>query len=562
MAQGDIGFLTYRAQNDEEISFFTPIYCDDNIYNICSSSGNNTIIFSSDDGITIDDVYTSIDGFFGMKYWNLLKSPISFRSEPQWLDRLYTFFPALYQRENTSITSQNCLYNDEIIPLSNFETVTNIVANNLAYSVTIFPFSTSVYDVGGLAEGVMASLLIMPSNFIQEGRMNFPSSTYYYGLRIQIIFDSRVNGYKVRIYNRRERTNNNITNFFNGKEIGIIPSPEDNDPYNPGGTSVGGIGGTGTFEDESIPIGIPSLPTISATDTGFITLFNPTLTQLKNLANYMWSDLFELDGWKKLFADPMEAILGLSIVPVDVPTSGAIPVKVGNISTGVVINVAAQQFIEVDCGTLNVAEFWGAYLDYSPYTKAEIYLPYIGTHPLNIDDIMNKDVHVVYHIDILSGACCAYIQCGGTVLYTFIGQCASSVPISGDSFTTMINGVLSIAGSIGTMVATGGASAPLAVGSIASTAVNTLKPDVEKSGAMSGTGGLMGVQTPYLILTRPRQAHAIQQNHYTGYPSFTTVVLGEMSGYTEVFEIYLDNIPAMEIELTEIYNLLKKGVII
>lgn len=344
-------------------------------------------------------------------------------------------------------------------------------------------------------------------------------------------------------------------------EDNIDTNPDDNDPYAPGGGSGTG-GGTGSFDGTGDNIDFPSLPTLSAVDTGFITLFNPSASQLKALANYMWGDLFDLDTWKKIFADPMDAILGMSIVPVAVPDGGAATVTVGNISTGVSMNRAARQYVEVDCGTLNVNEYWGAYLDYDPYTKAEIYLPYIGTHPLATDDIMNKSVHVKYHIDILSGACCAYVKCGDSVMYSFVGQCSCSIPITGNDWSNVVNGALSIAASIGTMVATGGATAPMAAATIASTAVNSMKPSVEKSGSMGGMGGMLGVQTPYLILTRPRQALPARQNTFTGYPSFITMKLSDCSGYTEIESVHLENLSATEQELSEIESLLKGGVIL
>lgn len=350
------------------------------------------------------------------------------------------------------------------------------------------------------------------------------------------------------------------------------------DPYGPGGESGTG-GGTGTFDGTGDEIGIPSLPTLSAVDTGFITLFNPTLAQLQSLASYMWGGLFDLNTFKKLFADPMDAVLGLSIVPVAVPDGGSRSVMVGNISTGVSMNVASTQYVEVDCGTLNVEEYWGAYLDYDPYTKCHIYLPYIGTHPISTDDIMGKPVHVVYHVDILSGACTAFVKCGVSVLYEFIGQVASSIPITGDNFTNVINGVLNIAGSIGTMVATGGFSAPAAVvskglgsaytaghmmgaGSSVAQDVMSMKPQVEKSGGMSGTGGMLGVQTPYMILERPRQAVPANQVSYMGYPAYITYKLGDLTGYTEVEHIHLENVPCTELEATEILGYLESGVIL
>lgn len=342
----------------------------------------------------------------------------------------------------------------------------------------------------------------------------------------------------------------------------LAPIYVDSDPFASGaGNSSTTGGGTGNFDGTSDSIDIPGLPTLSAVDAGFITLFTPTIEQLSNLSSYMWSDAFDVATFKKIFADPMQAILGLSIVPVSVPNGGERVVTVGNISTGISMATATSQYVEVDCGTINVNEYWGAYLDYDPFTKAEIYLPYVGIHPLSVDDIMGKPVHVVYHVDILSGACCAYVKCGNSVLYSFIGQCASSIPVTGNDWTNVINGVLNVAGSVGSMVATGGATAPMAIGTIASTAVNSLKQSVEKSGSMGGTGGMLGVQTPYIILTRPRQAVPSGQNTFIGYPSFITTKLADLSGYTEVDKVHLENIDATDGELNEIETLLKNGVI-
>lgn len=355
-------------------------------------------------------------------------------------------------------------------------------------------------------------------------------------------------------------------NFFNSIPdniqvifTGIRPST---DPYIGGGESGSGKG-DGNFDLSSDPIPLPQTPLVSVGDTNFITLYNPNVGDLRALASYMWSDsLFDLDNFKKLFADPMQAILGLSIVPVIPNIAGIKAVKIGNISTDVNMQYVGSQYVTIDCGSVNVNEFWGAYLDYDPYTKIEIYLPYIGTHALSADDVMGKSLNVVYHVDVLSGACAAYIKCDDSVLYSFIGQCSSSIPITGDNWTNVINGALSIAGAVGSMVATEGATAPLAVSSIASTVVNSSKPSIERSGSMSGTGGMMSIQTPYLIISRPRQAVPYAQNKFIGYPTFVTVSLGSISGYNEIDSIRLNSISAATSdEYNEIETLLKGGVI-
>lgn len=350
------------------------------------------------------------------------------------------------------------------------------------------------------------------------------------------------------------------------------------DPYDPDGETEPG-GGDGEFDDPEEPVPIPDPPSISVADTGFVTLFNPSLSELKSLANYMWSDLFSVDSFKKIFADPMQAVLGLSIVPVNVPSAGSREVVVGNISTGVSMTVAAKQFVSVDCGSITVKKHWGAYLDYDPYTKSYIYLPFIGMHPVSTDDIMGRTIHVKYNVDILSGACTAFIESGGVVLYQFIGQLSSCIPITGDNFSSVINGVLGIAGSVGAMVATGGFSAPASVaeaglgtaytaghfigaGASVGQDIMNMKPSIEKSGAMSGTGGIMGVQKPYLIMMRPNAAIPGGQNQFLGYPAHITAKLGSLSGFTQVEIIHLENIPCTEKEQEEILHYLAGGVIL
>lgn len=404
-------------------------------------------------------------------------------------------------------------------------------------------------------------VIIFPENYTQNGIINFPKD----GAEAMLlhIYFNRPTGKKGTAYFELIKLTISFSNgalpywvSLNGTKI----KTTSNEPFEPGGESGTG-GGGGSFDNTSTPIEIPNLPSISAASTGFISLFNPSLSQLNELASYLWSDLFEIDGWKKLFADPMDAILGLSILPVAVPSGGIREVKVGNIGTGISLTIAASQFVEVDCGSIDVNEYWGAYLDYEPYTQAQIFLPYIGTRPISVDEIMGKTVQVVYHIDILTGACCCFVKCGDSVLYTYNGQCSIPIPITGANYTSVVNGVISIAASVGSLVATGGASAPTAIPAIASSAVNQMKPQIEKSGSISGSAGVLNMQTPYLILIRPRQALPSKQNEFIGYPSLITVQLTELSGYTEVQSIHLENIPATQEELAEIQSLLEGGVI-
>ena len=339
---------------------------------------------------------------------------------------------------------------------------------------------------------------------------------------------------------------------------------EETDPYNPysGGGTAGPGGGGGSFSGNNDPIDIPNLPTISAVDAGFITIYKPTLDELRNLSRYMWSDLFSLDSFKKLFADPMDCILGLNIMPFGIASGGKANVFVGNMDTGISMTLAQQQYVAVDCGSVRAAEYSGSFFDYSPHTKYNIYLPYIGIEPLDPDEITGKDIRVVYHIDILTGSLICYIKVGNAVMYEYQGSCGQTIPINGSDFTRVFVGAVQIAGNVAGMVSTGGASAgAIAGGLLSSTSTAAgMKPNIEKSGSLSGSGGFLGNQKPFIIKETPRQCMPLSQQKYTGFPSYQTQRLGSLRGYTEVESVNLSGIPANDSELSEIESLLKGGV--
>lgn len=353
------------------------------------------------------------------------------------------------------------------------------------------------------------------------------------------------------------------------------------DPYSGAGDSETG-GGGGSFDGSSDPIDIPSLPSVGATNTGFISLFVPSESQVRSVANYLWSSLFDIGTFLKIFENPMDCILGLSVVPVTVPTSGSAQITVGNIElSGITLPLASAQYVEVDCGTISFEnKFFGSYLDYEPYTKMAIFLPYCGVHQVNADDIMGKIIGVVYHVDILTGSCVAFVKCGDSVLYQFNGACATNIPITNISYNSTIENAIRIAVNIGTTVATAGASAPLSAGAetVGHTAQNiargvslagstaegalSLKPSIGRSGALGGTTGILAGQKPYLIITRPRLCKPKNQDYYKGYPSFVQTTVGDLigKGYTEFDTIIISTLYLTDNEEAELERIMQGGV--
>lgn len=359
----------------------------------------------------------------------------------------------------------------------------------------------------------------------------------------------------------------------------IAYDPEDNDdPYivdDP--SSFGGGGGDRGDPDEIEKATIPPLPSLSAVDTGLITMYGATLPQLQALGMYLWSDLWDIESnFKKLFADPMNCLIGLSIVPVTPSMGGAANVKFGNITTNIALNKLTSQWAEVDCGSVSIREYIGSFLDYSPYVNISIYLPYIGYRELSPDDVMNESIHVVYHIDVLTGGCCAFLDCGSKgLLYSFNGSCIADVPITAINYSGAIQNAVSAVGSLATTavgLATG--AAPVAamgkalsaknivegVSNAANTALQS-KPTVQRSGNMGGAAGLMSYQRPMIVITRPRMSVPDKLNKFAGLTTNVTMPLSTCKGFTQVELIHLTGIPCTDNERDELLTLLHQGVI-
>ena len=393
----------------------------------------------------------------------------------------------------------------------------------------------------------------------------------------------------------------------------VMPTP---DPYEEGGTSDEDLGGDGTFDDSSDQIVDSTLPTISAANTGFTRIYNPTLAQVQALANYLWTDQTIIQTlWnhvKQFLENPMDAFIAFNLVPCAVPDGGITEFKVMYIGTGVSMTAAASQFVDVDCGTLDIDEYYGSALDYAPNTKISVFLPFIGTVQLDTDDVMGKTIGIKYRIDIVSGGCVAKIIVDGSIHYQYSGHCAVNIPFTSADYTGYISAMLQAA-KIGATIASAGAAAGAAAleegvdipgmaaagasademlsasraydrkiansaveaataatfNSLApkniSNTVNTImssKPVVERSGSFSGNTGYLGIRRPFCIIERPRMCNPSEYGKYNGRPAMMTMFLGDCTGFTKVQQVQLTGIPATNPELDEIGAFLKGGVIL
>lgn len=318
-------------------------------------------------------------------------------------------------------------------------------------------------------------------------------------------------------------------------------------------------GGKGTFDKTTEIIDFPTHTVPKITDSGFLSLYSPTLEQIRGLATYLMSNDFDLQTFSKAFLNPLQAILGLAIVPLNVPTGESTEIKVGNFGTGVYANKIVEQFYTINCGSIEIKKYYDTFIDLN--SKIEVFLPYIGVRQLDAVDVVGKTIQLQYRVDVLTGSIVAFIKAGGTLLYTFSGQASMQIPVHQTDMTSIINTVLSTATTIGASFAEGGVVG--AVSGAVSSASNILntRVSIQKSGTVSGVSGFLNNQKPYLMLTIPRVATPKNLNTYKGYISYITKKLSNVKGYTEVHKINLKLKASVE-EKNEIENLLMEGVLL
>ena len=335
-----------------------------------------------------------------------------------------------------------------------------------------------------------------------------------------------------------------------GKEIIDDINDPEQDPSDPDDDPIG----------ETPDVLIPINP---ISDSGFVSLYNPSGFELRQLSQYLWSDNF-INNIKKLFQDPMDAIIGLHMIFGSPTTGGKTNIKVGFVDTGVTANKITAQYFTIDCGTVNVREYFKDARDYD-FCNISIYLPFVGIQKLNSKDLMDASVRVLATVDVVTGALLYEIdvtkkglkQC----LYTFSGNCAVQLPISAGSYSSAIANLIGIGAGIAGTVATGGALAPALISGIGSAAINS-HIDVQTSNSIGSNAGAMGIKKPYLIINRLSSYNANAYQKTQGYPSNKTAKIGSLKGVAKIKECHLEGIPATDEELEEIYTLLKQGVIL
>lgn len=327
--------------------------------------------------------------------------------------------------------------------------------------------------------------------------------------------------------------------------------------------------------------------TISVSDMGGLHLYSPTFVEIQNFRNYMWSTPFTsfLETAQKLFQSPEEMIITLHGIPAEIPLNAEkVGITFGSLTSDTATSsTIKQQYISIDCGTISIPKIWGNFLDFEPYTKISLYLPYCSTIDLSANEVVGNDINIVYNIDVLTGDCVAQIcvhseeQGFDWIIATVQGNCALNVPWSSGNYSQTISDSMRLLSSVGMSTLSNatmsnqqtkttddnnevidniGGTAPPDVFGV------TIAPKISRGGTHSTAFGYLDKQKPYVLITRPIQSYPAEYPKEYGLPSNITETLENLKGFTVVDKITLQGIPATSDELAQIESALMSGVII
>ena len=333
------------------------------------------------------------------------------------------------------------------------------------------------------------------------------------------------------------------------------------------------------------------------TQTSGIGIYPLNRQQITEFTFDLWEETFTEKINKMVNGDPMKSILALrwyygiaSAIP---RTEKSTYLTLGNVNfngnmtqSSVVTKPARSEIITYSMGAITIPRKFNNFLDFSPFTRVQVYIPYVGFTELEATVVMGRKIRLDYNINITTGASIAYlyveegmnkwriIQEQGCVVGVDIPLSIESSDTIGSRIVTSIAGagataVGAGAGMMGGPIGAGAAAASIAGGMI-SNSLNSVQSMSGQSsrtvGGLNSDTGSMGEFQPHVTITRPVPKAPEGYNKMVGKPDYRITKVGQMNGYIKVGSIASQNEVAPLVNgipkeaMDEIDQLLKAGV--
>ena len=206
-----------------------------------------------------------------------------------------------------------------------------------------------------------------------------------------------------------------------------------------------------------------------------------------------------------------------------IPVAGYKPLKGGRYDFGEQAPYVKEHTIIVDCGSVEIPEQYQSLLDYSPFSRLTIYLPFIGFQDLDDKVIVGHTLKVQYVVDVLSGRCLAQLFVDSTDLKSCFAEYGGT--IAADEIFGTDNGY-NYYGAYELMT--------------------TLQ---------------LGELSCYVLIhtKMPLEGDIV---NYKGLPTNEIVKVGDVTGFVKYSSIHVDGMTATDSEKSEIESLLMSGIFV
>ncbi len=319
--------------------------------------------------------------------------------------------------------------------------------------------------------------------------------------------------------------------------------------------------------------------------TKFNNAYALTSTEVTAFENYLntptWGDLIN-SLWRN---EPIQNVCSLTIYPFDI--TNVTPdvmvdsnIYINNSDTGIASKLISNGLVlaRVNICNKQIIPYFNNFLDYAPYTRIEVFIPFLGIIELSTSEFMGKVLRIDYVFDFNSGMASVYIMADEVIKITKMAQVGQQIPIGSSNQRTMFQSLLQGIGGLGisaaasfvmprrTFSAQMGHIGGMAIDDVKST-VNTIS-NMQMETTVRGdlTNAFLSYYAPnnvYIIYTRPTIQEPSTYKSLIGKPSLMSKKLNQCFGFTQINSIHLENFDsALTEELTEIENLLTQGIIL
>lgn len=306
-----------------------------------------------------------------------------------------------------------------------------------------------------------------------------------------------------------------------------------------------------------------------------------TKQEIQGIGYFLWGATF-LDNVKLVNNNPIENVISCKLFPLNFVGDENRNVWLGNVDSETSSRkMNTTQFL-YESNAITVPLYYTnkasnlKFLDYEPYTKIEILLPFIGLKELPVNEIANRQLKLRWWIDVVTGTvetdiCVKYGSSDFYPIAIYNSQCGVDIPLTAQNLAQVQSAYIQNAIGGGVALATGNVAG--VVGSVAGAV--TEQYHTQTHGTPSPACAIESNLLPMLKITRPKISYLGTQNtgentvdrtkkyrDLMGSPSYIVKNLGSLSGYTEVENPQIAVSGALVEEVEEINRLLSEGVIL